>query len=70
METALFAGFTVSPKPGHFSRWNCSVATPRPPDTSPRSAASREAATAQCRPRGTFQQRCVEGNCREEELSG
>lgn len=26
METALFAGFTVSPQPGHSSRWNCSVA--------------------------------------------
>ena len=26
METALFAGFTVSPQPGHASRWNRSVA--------------------------------------------
>lgn len=28
METALFAGLIVIPKPGQFSRWNCSVETP------------------------------------------
>lgn len=38
METALFAGLVVTPKPGQFSRWNCSVAAavllPDSPDTS------------------------------------
>ena len=37
METALFTGLVVIPKPGHFSRWDCSVAgallLPGSPDT-------------------------------------